>query len=375
MGDQPRWPAGTPVAPSGKGPGGGRFRDAWLAEINARIEEYIRVKASYGLEADPHMVTVNREIAWYDLLERHQRQGWQGRLTRDQADRGMAEWAGNVNGYRRISELLRTRPGSGFKPTAAQRRSIQAIGHIDSIFADDASTTPVDLEVWRGVSGVGGLGLDLTEGSEFTSDAYTATSFNPRWAVDFSVDVPKEGALFRITVPAGARALAAGVGSGDSGGVAHQAAGEREVLLPRGTRFRVGRRLDDRPYVFNSRRTEQIPVYELLVVDTPDPASAPLPAPYRQIIARARPKKTGGGLVGEGRRHMPRVRDWSAQDRMSIMAVMDRVTREGHGQDAKTWFGGWNYTFLTADELEAVSAELNVDVPSLKALIRSLRFT
>jgi len=26
MGDQPRWPAGTPVAPSGKGPGGGRFR-------------------------------------------------------------------------------------------------------------------------------------------------------------------------------------------------------------------------------------------------------------------------------------------------------------------------------------------------------------
>lgn len=25
--DQPRWPAGTPVAPGGKGPGGGRFRD------------------------------------------------------------------------------------------------------------------------------------------------------------------------------------------------------------------------------------------------------------------------------------------------------------------------------------------------------------
>lgn len=26
MGDQPRWPAGTPVAPGGRGPGGGRFR-------------------------------------------------------------------------------------------------------------------------------------------------------------------------------------------------------------------------------------------------------------------------------------------------------------------------------------------------------------
>ena len=27
MTDQPRWPRGTPVNPTGKGPGGGRFRD------------------------------------------------------------------------------------------------------------------------------------------------------------------------------------------------------------------------------------------------------------------------------------------------------------------------------------------------------------
>lgn len=27
MGDQPRWPAGTPIGPGGRGPGGGRFRD------------------------------------------------------------------------------------------------------------------------------------------------------------------------------------------------------------------------------------------------------------------------------------------------------------------------------------------------------------
>lgn len=44
MADQPRWPVGTPVAPSGKGPGGGRFRGigtpgvgGWLQVVSGRI--------------------------------------------------------------------------------------------------------------------------------------------------------------------------------------------------------------------------------------------------------------------------------------------------------------------------------------------------
>lgn len=44
MTDQPRWPAGTPVAPSGRGPGGGRFRDVgrpgtggWVQVLSDRL--------------------------------------------------------------------------------------------------------------------------------------------------------------------------------------------------------------------------------------------------------------------------------------------------------------------------------------------------
>lgn len=50
MADQPRWPRGTPVAPSGRGPGGGRFRstagvtlassppvERWAAELASRV--------------------------------------------------------------------------------------------------------------------------------------------------------------------------------------------------------------------------------------------------------------------------------------------------------------------------------------------------
>lgn len=44
MSDQPRWPAGTPVAPSGRGPGGGRYRSVgrpgvggWVALLGARL--------------------------------------------------------------------------------------------------------------------------------------------------------------------------------------------------------------------------------------------------------------------------------------------------------------------------------------------------
>lgn len=40
--DQPRWPRGTPVAPGGRGPGGGRFRGAdWAAQAAARFDNHV----------------------------------------------------------------------------------------------------------------------------------------------------------------------------------------------------------------------------------------------------------------------------------------------------------------------------------------------
>lgn len=380
MSDQPRWPRGTPVGPSGRGPGGGRFRDDgkpnaprpdWAGQVSARLTERITARTA---PTSPDLRYHMQQGLWYESLEQYQATAWEGRLTRDQADRGMREWAGNKNGYRRMSELLRVRPSQVFKPTPAQRRSIQAIGHVDSIFADEATTTPVDLEVVRGLSAVSTLGMDLSDGAEFTADGYTAASFHEGWARSFTTDVRNDGALFRIRIPAGSRVLAAGVGSGDAGDIARQARHESEVLLPRGTRFRVVRRLEDTTVAVHGRRTDTVPVYEIEVVETPHPSQVPLPAAYRRIIERTRTRAegAGGGLVGQGLRHMPRPADWGAQDRSAALEVLDRITKEAYGEQARLWWGGWDHRMMTPEQVQAASQELNIDLPSLRAFIRHL---
>jgi len=50
--DQDRWPKGTPVGPGGKGPGGGRFRDAGPSAPGVGGDWADRISSSIGGDAD-----------------------------------------------------------------------------------------------------------------------------------------------------------------------------------------------------------------------------------------------------------------------------------------------------------------------------------
>jgi len=64
--DQSRWPAGTPVAPGGRGPGGGRFRERWADAIVYSLTGHIPVPRT-RVAVDPQIAADLYAVARYDV--------------------------------------------------------------------------------------------------------------------------------------------------------------------------------------------------------------------------------------------------------------------------------------------------------------------
>lgn len=134
-----------------------------------------------------------------------------------------------VNGWLRTKNLG--------KSGATAEQANQQVAHLDSVFAKAKPTTK-SMNVYRGLD----MGAALKPGSEFTDKAYVSTSSDPAVAGEFSYGT--KSSLVRVHVPAGSKAVSVANAMGED---AHSGedydplgeSGEREVLLPRGSRFRV----------------------------------------------------------------------------------------------------------------------------------------
>lgn len=230
MGDQPRWPKGTPVAPGGHGPGGGRFRQG---------REALAAPPLAPLEG----VTIGRFDRGFDQL--------------DERTRAFIEYHGAGAGLiSSAAEGTLTHPAWVAEPEV----HVQARRYAAAI--DEAmrqSQLPHPVELYRGIRAGHLFGPaetwpdDLT-GREWTDTRYLSTSANSgigepvailrprgwqggRTAMDFVDRATQMGgsdglAHLTIRVPAGVGAVRLSPWAGD--GLA-----EAEVLLDRGLRYRV----------------------------------------------------------------------------------------------------------------------------------------
>ena len=139
-----------------------------------------------------------------------------------------------INGYLRGDKLALN------YAHMSRDEAAQHIKDIDGLFSPVAQP----LAVYRGVENP----ARFSPGTEFTDDGYASTTTEPSVARLFSGGFG--GAVVRIAVPAGARALSVASASHEDlhGPVAQnteEGLNEREVLLPRGSRFRVTGRHGD----------------------------------------------------------------------------------------------------------------------------------
>lgn len=147
----------------------------------------------------------------------------------DDEKQAITSWTGN--GYRRINEALR----KGTEPPEAKA--------LDSAIAK--STAEKQMVVYRGINSEAVAGLKA--GAVFIDRGYASTTTDHEIADGFAVNGsafgdkrPDAGALVRIIVPAGAHAMPVyeAMGWGTTGLGANP---EKEILLPRGSRFQVTR--------------------------------------------------------------------------------------------------------------------------------------
>jgi len=128
-----------------------------------------------------------------------------------------------------INSHLRSGPSSD--PSVAA----QAQGHIDRLDEAFAKQAPLssDLTSYRGVSHVEQLFGKVGErvGSEFVDHGFSSTTTNPEIARSFGAQ-HQGGALLRVTTKAGTRVL----NPAGAGGFGRS---EREIMMPRGSSYRV----------------------------------------------------------------------------------------------------------------------------------------
>lgn len=135
------------------------------------------------------------------------------------------------NAYRQINATLR----GTYEPIDAAKMESR-VRAIDSAIAK--GSVPEAVYAYRGVNDAAAIGLDATNpaalvGSEVADKAYTSVSLAMSGALDFALESEGEGAasaILKILVPQGAKA-----GFPEGMGVYQEA----EVVLPRGSRFRV----------------------------------------------------------------------------------------------------------------------------------------
>jgi len=148
----------------------------------------------------------------------------------------MAEWMGT--GYEDINAELRS-GDEGDWTHGPQQRNIR---NMERTFDEAGHDLDKDVLVWRGINGK----VDIQEGDIVQDRGYQSTTNHFKTAELFvEGDQGEDGALFHITVPKGTRVVSPSVPSSSiTGGDPDDDDGfsaEPELLLRRGTRYRVGK--------------------------------------------------------------------------------------------------------------------------------------
>jgi hypothetical protein len=238
---------------------------------------------------------------------------------------------------------------------------------MDELFATNGVILDEPVQVWRGITDApsvfpGGIG----GGDEFRDDGYQSLSFNPVHAKSFARDAGyANGALFKVSLKPGQRALLL-QSVASQFREASGAEQERELVLPRGTSYRIVRRLEDTDSGLGSK----LPTYEVEAVDTP--ASHPLPDSVATYLGRARATARTVAVAGEGVRDFKTSKWWPylgrGQDPSDAVQIMRKMLRENHRVVDGLLLG--NYHRLSAQERNVVARQMNVTVATIDRLIK-----
>jgi len=306
-------------------------------------------------------------VGFEDTVQR-QTEAFKGKTTRGQTTHGMAGYASNPEQYSRINTLLRD-PNVHIPKSQAWRDAIYSVTQIDDVFADDAAVLPEDTEIYRGIRGVDELfpgGINV--GDEFADDAYVSTSFSHGYAAGFAANTEPENfstsAVFKIRAPKGTRGVAPLATSGDSRSIT--TAKEFELLLPRGTRFRVVGKLPDTEGVYKDKdgiKSLPITTYEVEIVETP--VKPPLTPQVAAIVSRMRGKTGGKELLDPNARDF-KPKEWPSADRQAVAQALSRAAfAEG--------LSSWQLSQISQGAVAKIAADNKVTVGALNKLIKSLR--
>jgi hypothetical protein len=200
-------------------------------------------------------------------------------LTEEQVGEGLVHYVSNPTGYKKINAIARD-PELPYKSmTKAQKDNARRLDNIVSIFNDRATTLDQETEVYRGVVNPGAFLGGLEPGLEFVDHAPVSTTFDGDRAAAFATDFdtskdPSNSAIFKIRVKPGQKGLVVDAARHPDGRKP-RFMGERELLMPPGTRFRVVERTEDTvrqpptPDGKKPKKPVNIPTYIIEVVETP----------------------------------------------------------------------------------------------------------
>jgi hypothetical protein len=164
-------------------------------------------------------------------------QGYSNRFTQGQKD---AIYQYTRDGAKRVNYLLREKL---YNRNLMEPGVHKIIAGLDESFRSPAAVITNDMYVSRGLGQEDGTveswkeGLSAGKTVELTDLGYSSTSTSNTRAEQFAVRVPdeQEAIVADIYVPKGSRALSLS----DAGKVYRGGGDEKEVLLPRGSRFKV----------------------------------------------------------------------------------------------------------------------------------------
>lgn len=205
MDDQPRWPRGTPVAPGGHGPGGGRWRDGdgpdWAGKLSGRLP----------------------------TLTGHHAMGAAG-----------YQWAGGDGPF---DGIISDRWLHGHSDT---NDTLAGGGEADPDLDASLQPSTAPIEVLRGID------ADWITDDEWVESRYMATTVDEGVAREYARG-HRRPALLRIQVPAGVGTAAIGTAPDGDDWEITDLESSGEVVLQRGLRVRItGRSRQGRMRIFDA---------------------------------------------------------------------------------------------------------------------------
>jgi hypothetical protein len=168
--------------------------------------------------------------------------------------------------YNYTSKAVQSYTGSGYSAINGDLRAGNPPGsrakELDSLIKK--SSFKEDTIMWRGVGGSGKVFNGAPPPSDLVDKGFTSVSFNPNVAKGFS----NGSTLFRVRVPKGFPGLNIAIGSPKTSDEGLK--GEAEVLLPRGTTYRVvARHKDVGPAGFSGKKFDVVDLEPVLPTGYP----------------------------------------------------------------------------------------------------------